>query len=129
MVFTLLVVCHSILTGSIVVRQNEILDADPEGAADIPECAFDDSDQRSSGQLEALWQAVVEIYHEAAECEEYNQDENAWGSGVIQRILELGTKHQPILHVKNMSVLTNQDSITHRINRSADKHRLSTPFS
>ncbi|KAJ5249497.1 hypothetical protein N7524_011813 [Penicillium chrysogenum] len=86
--------------------KNRISAADPEGALDIPDSAFDETDRRSPGQLDALWQDVVEIYEEAAECEEYNQDENAWGSGVIQSILKIGAKHHPILHVKNVQTQT-----------------------
>lgn len=85
---------------------------------DIPDSAFDDSDRRSPEQLDALWQDVVEIYEEAAECEEYHQDENAWGSGVIQSILKIGAKHHPLLHVKNVLVWTNWGQQSGRVNET-----------
>jgi hypothetical protein len=54
--------------------------------------------------LDALWQDVTEIYNEAAEAEEHAQDENAWGTGVVQATLRRGVKRHPILQLKNVLV-------------------------
>ncbi|KAL4912581.1 hypothetical protein BDW62DRAFT_214895 [Aspergillus aurantiobrunneus] len=73
-----------------------------EEALDIPDAAFDSTVNSTPEELDALWQDVREIYNEAAECEEHGQDENAWGSGVIQMVLRRGIKPQTFLQVKNI---------------------------
>ncbi|KAI9035299.1 uncharacterized protein KD926_003772 [Aspergillus affinis] len=95
--------------------KDKIHSADPEGAMDIPDVAFDYADSRTPEQLEALWRDVVEIYQEAAECEEHGQDENAWGAGVIQPILKMGIRHHPILQVKNVQTQTISPSLLPRL--------------
>ncbi|PLB51607.1 hypothetical protein P170DRAFT_422603 [Aspergillus steynii IBT 23096] len=73
----------------------------PDEAIDIPDAAFYDAANSTPEELYALWQDVTEIYNEAAEAEEHGQDENAWGSGVIQAVLQRGVKRR-ILQVKNV---------------------------
>ena len=51
-----------------------------------------------------MWEEVEEIFNEAAECEEYGQDENAWCTGVIQAILKRGVKSSPLLQLKSVYI-------------------------
>ncbi|KNG84678.1 hypothetical protein ANOM_006987 [Aspergillus nomiae NRRL 13137] len=89
---------------SSALRQDKIYKEDPEGAVDVPDFAWDDTTDWTSGQLEALWEDVIDIYREAAECDEHGQDENAWGTGVILQVLRRGLKRHPTLQVKPVSV-------------------------
>ncbi|KAE8153589.1 hypothetical protein BDV25DRAFT_21724 [Aspergillus avenaceus] len=94
----------------------------PEEALEIPDTAFDDTINYTSDQLDILWQDMSEIYHEAAECEEYGQDENAWCSGVIQMILQKGIKRHTILQLKNVQSQTIDPNL---LPRMRDKHPVS----
>ncbi|KAL3439937.1 hypothetical protein BJX65DRAFT_315282 [Aspergillus insuetus] len=74
----------------------------PDEAIDIPDAAFYDAVNATPDELNALWLDVTEIYNEAAEAEEHGQDENSWGTGVVQAILRRGVKRHPILQWKNV---------------------------
>ncbi|KAE8316672.1 hypothetical protein BDV41DRAFT_561966 [Aspergillus transmontanensis] len=99
---------------------------DPQGAVDIPDLGWDCTADWSSAKLEALWEDVVSIYKEAAECEEYGQDENAWATGVILPILQRGIKQHPTLHIKNVQsqtidpILLPRTQVQSQVNRKLD---------
>jgi hypothetical protein len=77
---------------------------DPEGTADIPQSAFDESTTKAADELVILQQDVEEIYMEAGECEDYGQDENAWCIGVVQPLMQRGLKSSSILQLKSVYV-------------------------
>lgn len=68
----------------------------------MPDRAFDDTGSWSPEQLESLWEIVHDIYTEAKECSMYHQDSNAWCSGVVDKILRISLKHNPLLQLKDM---------------------------
>ncbi|PIG83743.1 hypothetical protein AARAC_007694 [Aspergillus arachidicola] len=84
----------------------KISEEDSQGAVDVSDPAWDHTTQWTSGKLEAVWEDVVGIHKEAAECEELGQNENAWATGVILQILERGLKGYPTLQIKNVQMQT-----------------------
>lgn len=87
---------------TVVITQERLLEADPEGTLDIPDFAYDNSKKWEPGQLDALWQDVDDAFQAAAECNEHRQDKNAWSSEVVEVILTRGTKLFSGMQVKNV---------------------------
>ena len=46
---------------------------------------------RSEGSLEKLWDKAYEIVVNTLECIKNTSDENAWGTNVVQKVLEWET--------------------------------------
>lgn len=89
----------------VVIKQERLLEADPEGTLEIPDFAYNNSKKWEPGQLDALWQDVDNVFQPAAECDGYVQDENAWCSEVVQVILKRGAKLRSGMQVKSVWVI------------------------
>ncbi|TKA79582.1 hypothetical protein B0A49_08194 [Cryomyces minteri] len=106
--------------------KSRLFASDPEGTADIPDSAFDESDTQAAPELAILWKQVDNIFKEAEECEAYGQDESAWCMGVVQPLLHCGLRSSLMLQLKSVQsqaidpMLLPQMPNKVRINRKAD---------
>ena len=82
--------------------QERIAEADLDAAADIPDFAYNTSNDLQPEQLDILWVNVDDVFQAAKECDEHGQDENAWCSEVVQIILRRGASLRSDLQVKNV---------------------------
>ena len=63
----------------------------PNGFRNVPRSAFSDMEDRSEASTEKLWDKADEMVVNTTECIKQNVDENAWGTRVVQKVLEWET--------------------------------------
>ncbi|KAE8347017.1 hypothetical protein BDV24DRAFT_53115 [Aspergillus arachidicola] len=61
-------------------------------ANDIPDSAYDDTNNPSDRELDVLWETIMEIMREARVCSRYQKDESAWCIKVVYPMLHLAFK-------------------------------------
>ena len=70
--------------------QAEIKEAEPLGLLE-PANAFSAMESRSETSIAMLWDKAQEIRDEGLLCKQGNADKNAWGTHVVQKVLEWET--------------------------------------
>ncbi|KAE8369729.1 hypothetical protein BDV27DRAFT_152810 [Aspergillus caelatus] len=64
----------------------------PLMANEIPNSAYDDTDNSSDRELDILWETITEILTEARASSRYQKDESAWCTKVVYPMLHLACK-------------------------------------